>query len=430
MMKAIGTLILVFLSTSLIARENKDLIKANYYYAHLAFHEAIPFFEKIAADTSGPVVFSELADCYRFTNDLPKAATWYGKAVEQKNCAPSTMLHYGQVLMQLTRYEDAIKWLKEYAKTNPKDKRAENLIAGSTNAIAQQNNTPTGTIELLGLNTDGSEFAPTLWQNRLVFAADTAIGIKKKKDKWSGNSYFNIYSVAPDSTGKFGNNVKPLTRGKNTSSRYHDGPCTFSVDGKQMFFTRNRSENFLFGKHAIANKDSTVLLEIMIATDYDTAEKTFSIVDPFPFNSKSYSVFHPAVSPNGEIFVFASNMPKGAGGADIYYCLRKRNKEWAKPINAGKLINTEGEELFPYWADNSTLCFSSDGQAGLGGLDIFTTKWDDKLHAFSAPQHMSAPVNSSYDDMSLTLPANGGNGYFSSNRPAIKGGDNIYYYKK
>jgi hypothetical protein len=79
--------------------------------------------------------------------------------------------------------------------------------------------------------------------------------------------------------------------------------------------------------------------------------------------------------------------------------------------------------------NDSTLIFASDGHPGLGGLDIYKTSWDRNSGTFLPPVAMGVPINSSYDDMSMAISAEG-SGYFSSNRPANAGGDNIYFYRQ
>ncbi|MFI5195853.1 MAG: OmpA family protein [Chitinophagales bacterium] len=431
-MKHLLTLLILFTALhagSVLAKENKDLMKANYYYNHFAFHEAIPFYEKIANQVNDPVIYTQLGDCYRLTGNLDKAAAWYDKAVKIKGCNIAVMLRYGQVLMQLTQYSEAEKWLKGYQKNYKTDRRVANLISGCSYAQKIQKEIPSGVTSLPGFNTDGAEFAPALWKDRLVFTSDTVIDLKKKTDNWTGNAYYNIYSVSCDNKGNCGTDISLVTDAKKLNIKYHNGPCTFSADGKQMYYTRSKYNDKFFSHKSISNKDSVVLLEIMIATGYDEKDKEFKEIIPFEYNSDDYSVAHPTVSTNGKYLVFSSNMPKGAGGSDLYIC-KKTGTKWGKPQSVGNIINTEGEEVFPYWADDNTLYFSSDGHEGLGGLDIYRSHWDEKLNTFSTPENVGMPINSSYDDISLAMFADGRSTYFSSNRPAVKGGDNIYFYKR
>ncbi|MCD6013317.1 MAG: ompA [Flavipsychrobacter sp.] len=421
--------VLVFFVCNASAKDNKDLIRAQYYYTHCAYNDAIPYYEKVAADVNTSAIYAELGDCYYITNNFSKASESYNKAVNTVGCSAAVTLRYAQLLMQLMQYDEAQKWLMKYQETYKNDKRVANLIAGCNTARQTPDAIPPGAVALLPFNTDGSDFAPALWKGRLVFASDTAIDTKKKKDYWTGRSYYNIYFANCDK-GNCTPELQKLSETKKANIKYHDGPATFSADGKQMYFTRTKYNDNFFAKKTDPGKDSFVLLEVMIASDYDTATKQFKTITPFQHNSDDHSVAHPALSPNGKLLAFTSNMKKGQGGSDIYICKKMGGGSWSKPQNVGNLVNTEGEELFPYWADNETLYFSSDGHEGIGGLDIYKCKWDEKSNTFSAVENVGTPVNSSYDDISLAMFADGKSAYLSSNRPAVKGGDNIYYYRK
>lgn len=412
----------------LLAKDDMDLIKANYYYAHLSFHEAIPYYEKLATPEASVQIVSRLADCYRLTGDINKAAEWYRKALDMPRYADIVMLRYGQMLMELMQYEEAAKWLAQYQLTNLRDRRVANLIAACRTAPGRLKAAPTTVPVLLPFNSDHSEFAPTVWNGNLVFAADTAINLAKKKSKWTGNSCYNIYAVSCDAAGNCGDEFRTLGTAKNMNIAWHDGPATFNKDGDTMYFTRTRYNEHFFSKGSMPNKDSMVVLETMIATDFDEATQKFTRVRPFAFNSRGYSVAHPTVNASGNMMIFSSTQL--GNGSDLYMCARTRKGKWLRPQNLGNIINTEGEEVFPYLANDSTLYFASDGHEGLGGLDIYVSHWDKIAHQFSKPENVGAPINSPYDDISMALNPDGSGGYFSSNRPAEKAGDNIYFYTR
>ncbi len=427
-LKVISVFVLLLIAALAWARENKDLMKADFYYTHSAYREAIPYYEKVADTLKDAVIYARLADCYTVTNDVPKAVEWYAKAVQAKDCANGVRLRYAQLLMQLERYTEAEQWLLEYRKGAPNDRRADNLVAGCRLAPYQLKDGD-GTAELMSFNTDGSDFAPTVWNGQLVFASDTAIDLKKRTDRVTGRAYYNLYSIPCDNAGNCGSALAALTGSRGVNIRYHNGPCTFSADGRQMWYTRSTYSERLVGSGAVRSKDSAVLLEVMVASDFDTAEKKFRKIEPFQHNSRSYNVAHAALSPDGKVLAFSSNMPGGQGGADIYLC-RKADDGWGQPQNAGVVINTEGDEVFPSWGDDQTLFFSSDGQAGMGGLDIYKTRVERGPMTFSHPANVGLPINSSYDDLSLAMNTEGNNAWFSSSRPAAKGGDNIYFFRK
>ncbi len=243
---------------------------------------------------------------------------------------------------------------------------------------------------------------------------------------WTGSAFYNMYALKCDSAGNCSNEFRKL--GTNLNTKFHDGPATFTADGKDAYFTRTNFVHSLLVDHARKDVQDVVHLQIMVASGYDNVSNKFAKIKSFPFNNKNYSTAHPTISPSGNTLVFSSDMPGSEGGTDLYICKKDEKGNWTAPQNLGKTINTEGEEMFPYLFDDNTLYFSSDGWPGLGGLDIYKSTWSSYSQVFSMPEHLGIPLNSASDDMSLTLLADGSSGYFASNRVAPKGGDNIYMF--
>ena len=404
-------------------------MKANYYYSHNKFHDAIPYFEKIADDQNDPAIYAELGDCYRYTSKIQTAANWFAKAVRMDGCEDVIKLHYAQVLMELTKYDSAKKYLLDFQSRNKDDKRIASMIAGCESAPAKLADKPKGNIQFLNINTNGSEYAPTFWKNLLVFTADADIDPERDKNKIENFTANRIYSVPCDKEGITLKAIKKVGV-KGVKDDQHLGPATFSADGKKMYYTVTRDDPDKGGVNSSPTALKRLPLELMMATDLDSSTGEFQTVKPFKFNSKDYSMQHPTISPDGKVLMFSSDMPGGSGGSDIYMSRKGGDGEWSEPKNLGNVINTEGDEFFPYLADNNTLFFSSDGHEGLGGLDVYMSKWDESAGAFSTPVNLGTPINSSYDDISLALYADGRSSYFSSNRPALKGGDNLYYFNR
>lgn len=116
----------------------------------------------------------------------------------------------------------------------------------------------------------------------------------------------------------------------------------------------------------------------------------------------------------------------GLGGMDIYVC-KKEGEEWGKPTNLGDEVNTSGTEVFLLFVKSDKAYFSSDGHAGFGGLDIYSTnKIDGK---YTAIKNLSTPLNSSTDDFGIVFTDDEySKGYFSSDRKNGKGSDDIYAF--
>jgi len=140
----------------------------------------------------------------------------------------------------------------------------------------------------------------------------------------------------------------------------------------------------------------------------------------FVYNNTDYSIYAAVLSNDGKTLYFASDMPGGFGGQDLYVCSLV-NGQWSKPQNLGATVNTPGDESYPALF-GTTLYFASNGHAGLGGLDVFSARRDAK--GFAEPHNMGYPINTNSDDFSLSLNADGSKGYFSSNRE--QDNDDIY----
>ena len=97
-------------------------------------------------------------------------------------------------------------------------------------------------------------------------------------------------------------------------------------------------------------------------------------------------------------------------------------------MNLGPLVNTPGDEMFPFLAEDKTIYFSSNGHVGMGGFDIYKTSQNEN-GAYVLPVNLKIPVNSAGDDFGMIVEKNGERGYFTSNRSGGKGGDDIYQFE-
>ncbi len=131
------------------------------------------------------------------------------------------------------------------------------------------------------------------------------------------------------------------------------------------------------------------------------------------FNNEWYNISTPYLSPDGKRLYFASDMPDGYGGSDLYYC-QWEGDYWDEPVNLGSTINTKGNEAYPFITPAGEILFASDGHPGLGGKDIFYSRpmGNDWLH----PVRLDSPINSQFDDFGIITDSLMSEGYFSSNR--------------
>ncbi len=232
------------------------------------------------------------------------------------------------------------------------------------------------------------------------------------------SGYLDLYFSYPDSIG-----VKPFPRGVN--SRYHEGPVTFTPGEDTIIFTRSNYSHLRFGK----SNDGINKLKLFQAHLNKLTNK-WEGVEPLPFNSDQYSTGHPALADHGTVLYFASDMPGGFGGTDIYVSQLEKDaagkSRWGNPRNLGPDINTPGNEMFPFADESGNLWFASNGLPGMGGLDVFVAY--ARNGALSKPVNPGSPINSRFDDFGIITRNGGREGMITSDRYAEVGNDEIYSF--
>jgi WD40-like Beta Propeller Repeat len=288
------------------------------------------------------------------------------------------------------------------------------VIRSSVNAITDVANVRNATL----LNGDKDDFSPIAFENGLLFCSNSK-KVSKKTDKATIVDDLNLKFSIIDS---LGNLTKPLAFSRKTNSKTHEGPSCFSANGDTMFLTRVMSK----GGIAKTNKEGETTLKIYIKIR--DAEGNFTGDVVMPFESETYSYCHPTISADGQRLYFASNMPGGFGGMDLWMTRKLKNGDWSQAMNLGSRINSAGNELFPHITSLGAFYFSSTGRKGnKGGLDMYTVDIENKIAQAAA---LGTSFNTEGDDFGIMfLPTNERKGYFSSNRKGGSGGDDIYEFE-
>lgn len=119
-----------------------------------------------------------------------------------------------------------------------------------------------------------------------------------------------------------------------------------------------------------------------------------------------------AISSDGTTLIISSDRPGGFGGMDLYRVVKFGNGDYSEPVNLGAIINSEQDEVAPYFlADGKTLFFSSNRSESIGGYDIFRCDWEEGN--WKNPENIGYPLNSFGDDLQLSVSPRGGVCYFS-----------------
>jgi outer membrane protein OmpA-like peptidoglycan-associated protein/tetratricopeptide (TPR) repeat protein len=397
-------------------------VKGDKQYGKYAYIDAIKTYERIyEKGYKSPDMLLKLGNAYYFNAELEKASKFYSELYtlnpEQQ---PEFYYHFAQTLKAVKDYTKAEAMLAEFSKKDAKDSRAKLLNQNRDYLAEIKQNSGRFKIENAGINSKFSDYGPSFMGTKVVFASARDTGnFSKKIHTWTGQHFTNLYSA---NMGEDGSLSAVAKFGKQINTKYHEDTPVFTKDGKTAYFTRN---NYLDGRGFDAEK--VTLLKIYKATlDKDG---NWTNIAPLPFNSDSFQAAHPALSSDEKTMYFASDMPGGKGQSDLYRVRISDDGSFGTPENLGETINTEGRETYPFINEDNEFYFASDGQPGLGGLDIFITKMpkDGSLN-FKQVLNVGEEANGPKDDFALIINSKTKKGYLSSNRDGGQGSDDIYKF--
>ena len=144
-------------------------------------------------------------------------------------------------------------------------------------------------------------------------------------------------------------------------------------------------------------------------------------------NGRNSNEMSATITNDGELLIFSSNRKGGYGGFDLWMSKKLPNGIWGNPINMGPDINTEFDETYPNFSyDQSFFTFSSNGLKGMGGYDLFKTEFSEDLKTWTKPKNLGYPVNTAYDDNTITFVKKGRYAYKSDIRKDSYGMRDIY----
>jgi len=357
-------------------------------------------YKKAQSKAEKAYITFQRAEIQRLTNNTKKAIARYKSAITKGYPDPKAHLYYANMLRANMLYEEAVKEYDIYLQKVPNDSVG---IRGKLSCELSDKwiKHPTRyQIDIMkAINSRASDFTANYSSfdgTEIIFTSSRKKKGPKKINKRTGELYTNLFEIIEDRTGKW-SKAKPLT--DTINSPFDDGAPSFTADYNTMYFMRC---NWV--------KDKDLGCQIYVGRrqkgEYFASAERLAIVPD------SISVGQPSISEDEKILYFASDMPGGYGGTDIWK-VENKGGEWSEPINLGPKINTIGNEYFPYIRENGILYFSSDYLPGMGGLDIFrAVPKGDTWEVFN----MKFPINSSADDFAITFKRGTEEGMFSSSR--------------
>jgi outer membrane protein OmpA-like peptidoglycan-associated protein/tetratricopeptide (TPR) repeat protein len=399
--------------------------QSSYYadelYRQFKFTGAINYYLQAVERNPNVKSVEKLADCYRFNNEYANAASWYEKAAAFENCRDVDFYYWAMMLKADQKYNDAKEKFRIWGNRDESKKLiAQKMIASCDSAQLWIKKPEKANIQKESfLNSDYIDFGAVPFKKGIVFTSNRPVATLNNDNFLSrsyGRPFFKVFYTDTSVSTEKGFSTLPLS--KNINSKYNDGPVSFTRNYDTVWFTRTNFNSGAFFQRDVGK------LQIYYSLSNNAG---WFLSQPFKFNNEKYNYAHPSISKNGRELYFSSDMPGGFGGMDIYMTVLA-DTGWTKPINLGPEINSQEDDVFPYWnEDTQILYFSSSGHSSMGGLDIFYSK--KSRRGYSQAINMHYPINSSKDDFSFVLNDDGKTGYLSSNRDTKSSYDDIYRFE-
>jgi len=396
-------LVCLLLVSGITMAQNGNLKRANKLFEMKAYVEAAEIYE---TKERSQTVLQNLADSYYYNTSLQKAIKTYRELFVTYGDSIDIELHF--------RYAQALKGVKNYKDADVHLSRYYNQSISTTAFIDKIEKTTPHTFSLKEIENKGSssDFGLSFYgDDKVVFAS--ARNNKNPSYAWNDLPYLDLYNATLTDDNKL-ENITSFSDAVNTES--HESNAAFSRDGKTMYFNRTNKTRTKTDEERIAH------IKIYKA---ELVDGNWTNVTALPFTSNKYSTEHPSLSKDGKTLYFASDMPGGMGGFDIYEVAVNEDGTYGEPENLGATINTKHREQFPFISNLDVLYFASDDHQGYGGLDVFRSNMING--SFDKPVNLGSTINSSLDDFSYVIREKDNKGFVSSNR---SGHDRLYGFDR
>ncbi len=320
--------------------------------------------------------------------------------------SPQAQLSLAHNLKKQGKYEEAQKWYEEYRQYDYK--KGQHYLSSCRTALAIKNGWEEQRIQPVSINSSESEYSPCVSSEGLIFFRMSQAQAGSKNE-----CTFEVL-LAQGEESEFSDEKALNQRFELPENIVF---MDISPSGDKVLFTRLTDQS-CFNGFLTTKGMATYEADILPNGNWDN-------IRPLPFNSVGQRTAYATYGDSDDMVYFASDIPSGFGGFDVYRAERLNERNWSTPQNLGPKINSEGNEITPKF-NGEVLTFASDYHEGLGGYDIFYSPTDQSQ--FLNPVNAGRPINSSLDDWSLSF-VDQESGYYVSNRANPSANANIYYFE-
>ena len=348
-------------------------------------------------------------------NHYQNAINYFEKTIElcpEYNLA--AYLHLGKIYYTIGFYSKSAAVLEKFVedpdRIKPDQLEEADLFLQYSHLYDKLYNNPVpfNPQPIKGISSNDDEYLATISPDNdyFLFTRRKLVTVKNPHRGSEKTEYQEIFTISqrqPDASFEYGNSLpEPFNQSKN------EGSPTITVDNKYLVFTKCVDV-------PLADNQTYYNCDLYFSENIDGYWTPITNLGK-NINREDTWESQASISPDGQTLFFVSDRPGGNGGYDIYFSTRDVNGNWSVAQNIGKMINTDKNEKTPFLhSDSKTLYFSSTGHPGLGGYDIYVSRFNN-TGKWNKPLNIGYPINSEEDDVGLFVSTLGNKAYVASNR--------------
>jgi hypothetical protein len=304
---------------SLYTKAGKDA------YDNMQYNDAAYYLGKGVGKADQADARRKLADSYMKVNDYDNALANYEIISTYTDNTDSDRVNHARALMAKQRYMDAKAILEGIVSRDASNAYAKQLLASCKNIDRMKADSMNYVIEPMMIPAGGPVYAPRLYNGGLLFSSPSGNG---ELDPYTKKAYTNLYFTKREGASWGAPQELPGINGN-----FHDAVAAVSPSGNTLIFTRN----FTLESGSIAGNENKVSTT-QLYSSRKAADGTWEKPTVLPFCDNKYMFAHPVFASDGKTLYFASDMPGGFGGMDIWV-VKMTDNVWGNPMNLGGYVN-------------------------------------------------------------------------------------------
>jgi len=272
------------------------------------------------------------------------------------------------------------------------------------------------------INTENDEYFPCITAD-----TKTLLFTRLLKDKQAFKGLHEDFFISERKEAKNFNEGWELSKPiPSINTLYNEGAPTLSADGQTIVFTACELPGYEYGETRTGLGSCDLFYSFRTKNGWTPSENFGAGI-----NSSNWETQPSLTADGSKLYFIRGKKVKGGKieNQNIYYSQLNNEGYWSEPTEVPGLVNTQGrEESVFVHPDGQTLYFSSDGHPGMGGLDIFVSHLQSNGD-WSMPINLGYPINTSANENSIQVTAQGDIALMASSREGGNGGLDLYSFE-